>query len=76
MQKLLHFLFYIIAILTIIEYIFICGTFTGPIMMLCIAVIGLINVIYSFISKNINESILYAISTIALCIAYLKIMFL
>lgn len=74
MKKTLNILFIIVAILTILEYSFICGTFTGPLMMLFIIVIGLVNTIYAVVKSNINEASLYIICTIALCVGYMKLM--
>lgn len=75
MKKTLHVLYIIFAVLTILEYTFICGLFTGPIMMVCIAVIGLANLLYSLSKQEINEAVLYLLCTISLCIGYLKLMF-
>ncbi|MDD2971834.1 MAG: hypothetical protein PHE02_06865 [Lachnospiraceae bacterium] len=74
MKKLLNGAFIIAAILTMLEYYFICGMFTGPLMIAVILIIGIANLVYSAIQKNLNETLLYAIATIALCMGYWKIM--
>ena len=74
MKKLLNIIFIIIAVLTMLEFFFISGMFTGPIMMVLIVIIGIANTVYSITQKETNESILYLICTISLCLGYLKIM--
>lgn len=74
MQKFLNILFLIIAVLTMLEYYFICGIFTGTIMLTASLLSGLANLFYSASHKRFNEAILYGISSAALCIGYLKLM--
>lgn len=74
MQKILNILFIVIAVLTLVEYWFILGMFTGIIMLIAVLVIGIVNVIYSALHKRFYEAILYALCTLALCSGYLKLM--
>lgn len=74
MKKTLNIIFIIVSILTILEFCFICGTFTGPIMMILTLIAGAANLIYSALNKHTNEAVLYVICTIALCMGYLNLM--
>lgn len=74
MQKILHVLFIAVSIASLIEYYFIAGMFTGPIMIAAILIVGIVNCIYSAVKHKSNESILYAIATISICVGYLKLM--
>lgn len=74
MQKILNVLFIFISIASLFEYYFIAGMFTGPIMIGAISIVGIANCIYSAIKHNVNESILYAIATVSICVGYLKLM--
>lgn len=74
MKKTLNIIFIIIAILTLLEFYFISGLFTGPIMMVLTAIVGIANAVYSFLHDNKNEAILYIICSISLCLGYFKLM--
>ena len=74
MKKIMHLIFIVVAILAILEYYFIAGAFTGSIMLAAIFLVGILNTGYSIFQKSWNETALYAIATIAICIGYLKLM--
>ncbi len=74
MKKIINVTFIIIAILAILEYYFIAGLFTGPIMIGAICIAGVVKIFYSFAHREWNETILSALVTIAICIGYFKIM--
>ena len=74
MRKFLNIAFVIAAIVAILEYYFICGMFTGPLMMAIIVILGFANIFYSAFRKNLNETLLYAICTVAICVGYFKMM--
>lgn len=74
MQKILNILFIVVSIASLIEYYFIAGMFTGPLMICAILIVGISNCIYSAVKHKINESILYAITTLSICIGYFKLM--
>lgn len=74
MSKFLKILFIVTAVLTMLEYYFICGLFTGMIMLAAIVIIGTANCVYTLIQKSYNEAALYAIATISMFLGYLKLM--
>lgn len=75
MKKKFHILFMIAAILTMIEYYFICGMFTSLIMIIVLTASGIVNIVFALKSKLINEATLYLLCTLALCLGYFKLMF-
>ncbi len=74
-KKIIRALFVIAAILTIYEYIMICGMFTAPLTFLIMSVIGIINVILSLIEKQYSLALLYLLATIGLTMGYAKVLF-
>ncbi len=64
MKKVLNIIFILIAILAILEFYFISGMFTAPIMMLCLVLIGAANILYSVIHCLYNEAALYTLCII------------
>lgn len=64
----------VIAIVTILEYLFIAGMFTAPIAMALVWIVGIINVLLSMKEKNYQEVLLYLISMVALNMGYWKLL--
>lgn len=74
MKKFLNITFFVVALLTIFEFVFIQGMFTSFIVMGASGIVGLVNAIYALKEKKWNEAGLYAIATIALNMGYFIIM--
>ncbi|MCD8150338.1 MAG: hypothetical protein LUE92_12445 [Clostridiales bacterium] len=74
-KKLFYVLFVIFSIAAILEYLFICGTFTGPLAMLLVLVAGVANIILSAKNREGSIALLFLIATIGLCMGYWKLMF-
>ncbi len=72
---LLYILFVTASIAAILEYLFICGMFTGPLVMLIVLVLGLVNTAISAKQRDGKTATLFLIATIALCMGYWKLMF-
>lgn len=64
----------VIAVVTILEYLFIAGMFTAPIAMALVWIVGIINVLLSMKEKNYQEVLLYLISMVALNMGYWKLL--
>lgn len=67
--------FLIVAVITILEFLFVSGMFTSLIVMFLSLVAGLVNVGFALKEKNYNEVGLYIVATIALCMGYWSLMF-
>ena len=74
MRQILSTLFIITALATLFEFYFICGMFTGPIMMAAIFLVGSVNTVYSAYYRRLNEAVLYFLCMISLCVGYLKML--
>lgn len=67
-------IFTVIGVLGFIEFSFIRGMFTGPIMMIVCGITGVVAVIYNVVKKQYHSAILYALLFATLCLGYLNIM--
>ncbi len=74
-MSLLQILFVIVSIAAILEYLFVCGMFTGPLVMLLVMVVGIVNAALSFRAHEKYMALLFLIATIGLCMGYWKLMF-
>ena len=74
-KRIFYILFAAVSFAAIAEYLFVCGTFTGPLVMFLALAIGLANIIVSVKNKDWRAALLFLIATIALCMGYWKIMF-
>ena len=74
MQKFFQLLFIPVAILTLLEYCYIAGLFTGVFMLILVCITGLVNIILSLTEHHWNEAWLYFFSTLVLCVGYLSLM--
>ena len=75
MKRFAQIAFALIAIATVFEFLFVYGTFTGPLAMALVWIVGIINIIISSKDKKCNEAVLYLIATVALNMGYWKVMF-
>lgn len=73
-NKFLTILFLIIGFMAILEFYFIRGIFTGPLMMILVSTLGIINIIIKIKEKNILCCLLYILTTVSLFIGYLSYM--
>lgn len=73
-KQIFSIIFIIIGFLTILEFLFIQGMFTGPLMGFLVIMAGMINFILEVKDKNYIYSIIYLISTIGLIMGYINIM--
>lgn len=60
-EKILNLIFIIIGIIGFIEFTFIQGIFTGPIVMIACGITGVVAIIYNIIKKDYHSAILYAL---------------
>lgn len=74
MKRLFKILFLVIALFTILEYLYIAGLFTAPIMMIASMAIGLINILFCIKDKSYHDALLYLTATIALNMGYWKLL--
>lgn len=74
MKKVFKILYLVIAVLNIMEYLFISGLFTAPIIMIVIMLVGLINIVLSVKDKMYLDALLYLVSTVALNMGYWKLL--
>ncbi len=75
MKKILYILYAAASIAVIGEYVFICGIFTGPLVMLLVLGIGIANIILAIKDLDGRSALLFLIATIGLCMGYWKLMF-
>lgn len=73
-RKIFEIIYLIIGALTICEFIFVSGMFTAPIMMLLSAVTGILNIVWEIKERNVTQAALYLLATVALNMAYVKLM--
>ena len=66
-------IFLIIGILTVLEYLFIQGMFTAPIMIFLSVVVGVGNIVIAFANRKYMNVLFYALLTIALNMGYFMI---
>lgn len=63
-------LFLIAGGLTILEFLFVQGMFTAPIMMLMVGILAIINIILEIRDKQFLYALHYLLTSIALCMGY------
>lgn len=74
MKAFFKYLYLIISVLTILEYLFVAGMFTAPIVMALVWIVGIINVAFSVMDRDFYTVCLYLISMIALNMGYWQLM--
>lgn len=74
MRRFFKILFLIIALLNILEYLYIAGLFTAPIMMIASMAVGLVNILFCIKEKSYHDALLYLTTTIALNMGYWKLL--
>lgn len=72
--KIIDVIFIIIGIIGFIEFSFIRGMFTGPIVMIICGITGIISTIYNIIKKDYRSAILYALLFATISLGYWNIM--
>ncbi len=75
MKRIFYILFVIASAAAILEYLFVCGTFTGPLAMLLVLGTGAANIALSLRERDGRAAILFFIAAIGLCMGYWKLMF-
>ena len=75
MKKASNIAFIAVSVATILEYLFVCGMFTGPLMMMLALIVGAINVAVSIRNRDYHVAVLYVIAAVSLCMGYWKSMF-
>lgn len=73
-EKILDIVFTIIGIIGFLEFSFLRGLFTGPVIMIICGITGIISVIYKIIKKNYHCAILYGLLFATIFLGYLNIM--
>lgn len=74
MEKFRKILFLVVGIATVLEYTFVQGMFTGPLMLILSVIVGVINVIWEIKDKQVFNAMLYLLTTAALSMGYLQLM--
>ncbi|MDD3206496.1 MAG: hypothetical protein PHS74_12305 [Lachnospiraceae bacterium] len=72
-EKISAIIFLIVGTLEVLEYIFIQGLFSAPIVILASVIVGIVNIIVAIISKKYINMLFYALLTIALNMGYMLI---
>lgn len=70
MKKFFKILYLVVAVVTILEYLFVAGLFTAPIVIILTWAVGLVNLIFSLKDRDYNTSALYLLSTFAVTMGY------
>lgn len=73
-EKIIDAIFIIIGIIGFIEFSFIRGMFTGPIVMVICGIIGGVALIYNIIKKDYHSAIIYTLLFATIFVGYLNIM--
>ncbi len=73
--NILRVIFVAVSLATLLEYTFICGMFTGPIMMAVMFLTGFVNGADALRKKEFFTAYLLGMTTLALCMGYWKLMF-
>lgn len=73
-EKILDAIFIIIGAIGFLEFSFVRGLFTGPIVMVICSITGIIAMIYNIIKKDYHSAILYALLFATLFFGYWNIM--
>ena len=74
MKQLYKIIFLVIGFLTVLEFCFVQGMFTGPLMLGLSALCGLVCVVIELCRKNISAALLYLLCTAALSMGYLNLL--
>lgn len=72
-EKIAAVIFLIVGILTVLEYLFIQGMFTAPIMIFLSVVAGVGNIVIAFANRKYMNVLFYALLTVALNMGYFMI---
>lgn len=73
-EKVVDYIFMIIGIIGFLEFSFIRGLFTGPIVMTICGITGIIALIYHLLKKDYHSAILYTLLFATIFFGYLNIM--
>lgn len=74
-SKLFKTIYLILAIITILEYLFVSGMFTSIIVLVLIDAAGVINLCFSLKEKNYFEAALFVVATAGLSMGYWKVLY-
>ncbi len=74
MKSIFSILYIAVGAVTILEYLYVKGMFTGPLMMGLVAMVGLTNIVLEIASKKYIYALNYLISSIGLCMGYIALM--
>ena len=69
-QKRWEYLFLLVGVLTILEFVYVRGMFTWLIAVAAVITVGLINIAYQLKGKAWSSAALYLITMTALCMGY------
>lgn len=73
-EKIFDTIFTVIGIIGFLEFSFLRGLFTGPIIMIICGITGIISFIYKLIKKDYHCAILYALLFATIFFGYLNIL--
>lgn len=73
-EKIFDAIFTVIGIIGFLEFSFLRGLFTGPIIMIACGITGIISFIYKLIKKEYHNAILYALLFATIFFGYLNVM--
>ena len=73
-ERILDTLFTIIGIIGFLEFSFLRGLFTGPVIMIICGIMGIISFVYKIIKKKYHCGILYGLVFATIFFGYLNIM--
>lgn len=73
-EKIIDVIFTIIGVIGFLEFSFLRGLFTGPIVMLICGITGLVAFIYKMVKKEYHLAILYLLLFATIFFGYLNIM--
>lgn len=74
-RKLFSILFLIVGSIIVLEYMFVKGMFTAPLLIIMIGILGIINIIFEIVDKKYIYALNYLLMSIALCMGYIDLMF-
>ena len=73
-ERILDTLFTIIGVIGFLEFSFLRGLFTGPVIMIICGIMGIISFVYKIIKKKYHCAILYGLLFATIFFGYLNIM--
>ena len=73
-EKIIDYIFTIIGMVGFLEFSFVRGLFTGPIVMIACGITGIVSIIYNILKKDYHFTILYGLLFGTIFFGYLNIM--